>query len=106
MADMNSNTPLLSMSNIYKSFGEVEVLSDVNFEVGRNEIIGLVGYGPRKIHRVVDQPIDPVVQHQLPSVQIVACNPGDLDEFTIVTQRFNNLVTYTRHRMHIDHDVG
>ena len=43
MADMNSNTPLLSMSNIYKSFGEVEVLSDVNFEVGRNEIIGLVG---------------------------------------------------------------
>ena len=43
MAESNSNTPLLSMSNIYKSFGEVEVLSDVNFEVGRNEIIGLVG---------------------------------------------------------------
>ena len=43
MADMNPNSPLLSMSNIYKSFGEVEVLADVNFEVGRNEIIGLVG---------------------------------------------------------------
>ena len=43
MAEMNSNTSLLSMSNIYKSFGEVEVLADVNFEVGRNEIIGLVG---------------------------------------------------------------
>ena len=43
MADMNSKPPLLLMSNIYKSFGEVEVLSDVNFEVGRNEIIGLVG---------------------------------------------------------------
>jgi len=43
MADLNSNTPLLSMSNIYKSFGKVEVLTDVNFEVGRNEIIGLVG---------------------------------------------------------------
>ena len=43
MADMNSNTLLLSMSNIYKTFGEVDVLSDVNFEVGRNEIIGLVG---------------------------------------------------------------
>ena len=43
MAEMNSNTSLLSMSNIYKSFGEVEVLADVNFEVGRNEIIGLSG---------------------------------------------------------------
>ena len=43
MADKNSKPPLLSMSNIYKSFGEVEVLSDVSFEVGRNEIIGLVG---------------------------------------------------------------
>ena len=43
MAVENSDTPLLSMSNISKSFGEVEVLSDVDFEVGRNEIIGLVG---------------------------------------------------------------
>jgi len=43
MADLNSKPPLLSMSNICKSFGEVDVLSDVNFKVGRNEIIGLVG---------------------------------------------------------------
>jgi simple sugar transport system ATP-binding protein len=43
MAEMNSNTPLLSMSNIYKSFGEVNVLTKVNFEVGHNEIIALVG---------------------------------------------------------------
>ena len=43
MAVRNSKAPLLSMSNISKSFGEVDVLSDVNFEVGRNEIIGLVG---------------------------------------------------------------
>lgn len=43
MADKNSNTPLLSMSNINKSFGEVEVLTDVDFEVGNNEIVGLVG---------------------------------------------------------------
>ena len=43
MAVMNSNSPLLSMSNIYKSFGEVDVLTNVNFEVGRNEIVGLVG---------------------------------------------------------------
>ena len=43
MAEMNSNPPLLSMSNISMSFGEVKVLSDVDFEVGRNEIIGLVG---------------------------------------------------------------
>jgi simple sugar transport system ATP-binding protein len=43
MAAKNSNAPLLSMSNIYKSFGEVEVLTNVDFEVGSNEIIGLVG---------------------------------------------------------------
>jgi len=43
MVDKNSNTPLLSMSNINKSFGEVEVLTDVDFEVGNNEIVGLVG---------------------------------------------------------------
>jgi simple sugar transport system ATP-binding protein len=43
MADKNSNTPLLSMTNIDKSFGEVEVLIDVVFNVGHNEIVGLVG---------------------------------------------------------------
>ena len=43
MADKNSNTPLLSMTHIDKSFGEVEVLTDVDFEVGHNEIVGLVG---------------------------------------------------------------
>lgn len=43
MAAKHSNAPLLSMSNIYKSFGEVEVLTNVDFEVGSNEIIGLVG---------------------------------------------------------------
>jgi simple sugar transport system ATP-binding protein len=43
MVAMNSDTPLLSMSNIHKSFGEVDVLTNINFEVGRNEIIGLVG---------------------------------------------------------------
>jgi simple sugar transport system ATP-binding protein len=43
MADKNSNTPLLSMTHIDKSFGEVEVLTDVDFKVGHNEIVGLVG---------------------------------------------------------------
>ena len=43
MADTNSNTPLLSMTSIFKSFGEVNVLTDVEFEVGQNEIVGLVG---------------------------------------------------------------
>ena len=40
---MNSSTPLLAMSKIYKSFGEVQVLNDVDFEIGNNEIVGLVG---------------------------------------------------------------
>jgi simple sugar transport system ATP-binding protein len=43
---MNDNgmiAPLLSMTNINKSFGEVEVLTGVDFDVGKNEIIGLVG---------------------------------------------------------------
>lgn len=43
MADVNESTPLLSMQNIYKSFGHVKVLQGVNFEVGNNEIVGLVG---------------------------------------------------------------
>jgi simple sugar transport system ATP-binding protein len=43
MADNSKTTPLLSMTNIYKSFGEVDVLTNVNVEVGRNEIVGLVG---------------------------------------------------------------
>ena len=43
MADKNSHTPLLSMTHIDKSFGEVEVLTDVDFKVGHKEIVGLVG---------------------------------------------------------------
>ena len=31
------------MMGIYKSFGEVEVLKNVDFKVGNNEIVGLVG---------------------------------------------------------------
>jgi len=40
MPDKNA---LLDMIGIYKSFGEVEVLKNVNFKVGKNEIVGLVG---------------------------------------------------------------
>ena len=34
---------MLSMVNIHKSFGEVNVLNEVDFKVGLNEIVGLVG---------------------------------------------------------------
>jgi simple sugar transport system ATP-binding protein len=35
--------PLLRMVNISKTFGEVRSLRDVQFEIGRNEIVGLLG---------------------------------------------------------------
>jgi simple sugar transport system ATP-binding protein len=35
--------PLLRMVNISKTFGEVHSLRDVEFQVGRNEIVGLLG---------------------------------------------------------------
>lgn len=35
--------PVLQMKNISKTFGEVAALRDVNFEVGVNEIVGLLG---------------------------------------------------------------
>lgn len=37
--DMN----LVYMKNIYKSFGEVQALKGVDFEVGTNEVVGLIG---------------------------------------------------------------
>jgi len=36
MADNITTPPLLSMTNIFKSFGEVDVLTDVDFDVGKN----------------------------------------------------------------------
>jgi len=43
MTENNSTKKLVSMVNINKSFGKVEVLKGINFEVGYNEIVGLIG---------------------------------------------------------------
>ena len=43
MADGDMEKKLVSMMDIQKSFGKVEVLKGVNFLVGYNEIVGLVG---------------------------------------------------------------
>ena len=43
MAERNYARKLVSMVDIQKSFGKVEVLRGVNFEVENNEIVGLVG---------------------------------------------------------------
>ncbi|MGJ8454188.1 ATP-binding cassette domain-containing protein [Pseudothermotoga sp. U03pept] len=37
------NAPLVQMNGIKKSFGRVQALKGVDFEVGRNEIVGLLG---------------------------------------------------------------
>ncbi len=38
-----ANTPIIELKNIYKSFGETEVLTDFNLEVGEKEFITLLG---------------------------------------------------------------
>ena len=43
MADNKSDQTLVTMVEIRKSFGKVEVLKGINFNVGYNEIVGLVG---------------------------------------------------------------
>ena len=43
MAEKKKKNNLLQMKNIYKSFGEVQVLKGIDFDVGSNEIVGLVG---------------------------------------------------------------
>jgi len=43
MADNDYGRDLVSMVGIDKSFGKVQVLKAVDFEVGHNEIVGLVG---------------------------------------------------------------
>ena len=38
-----SDTPLLELRNVYKSFGSVQALTDVDFEVREGEVMALVG---------------------------------------------------------------
>src|SRR5512139_3647611 len=33
----------LELKNVSKSFGEVQALTDINFQLGRNEVVGLLG---------------------------------------------------------------
>jgi D-xylose transport system ATP-binding protein len=40
---VTSATPLLELRGVYKSFGSVQALSDVDFEVRRGEVMALVG---------------------------------------------------------------
>jgi D-xylose transport system ATP-binding protein len=40
---MNGNTPVLALKGVSKSFGPVQALSNVDFEVGPGEVVALVG---------------------------------------------------------------
>src|SRR5215472_2392887 len=40
---MSDETPLLELRNLTKSFGSVEALTDVDFEVRAGEVMALVG---------------------------------------------------------------
>jgi len=36
-------SPLIQLAGVYKHFGGITALENINFEVGRNEVVGLVG---------------------------------------------------------------
>src|ERR671918_2077827 len=40
---MNGDTPVLALEGVSKSFGPVQALSEVDFEVHSHEVVGLVG---------------------------------------------------------------
>src|ERR1044072_7158682 len=40
---MSGNTPVLALEGVSKSFGPVQALRDVNFEVHSGEVVALVG---------------------------------------------------------------
>lgn len=40
---VEQTTPLIRMKSIHKSFGKVKALYNVDFEIGLNEVVGLVG---------------------------------------------------------------
>ena len=72
----NINNNLLTMNNVYKSFGKVEVLNGVDFEIGNNEIIGLCGdngAGKSTIIKILSGILYPDSGH----VRVLNYNPWD-----------------------------
>jgi simple sugar transport system ATP-binding protein len=43
MSSNGNGTPIVKMEGIYKSFGHIDVLKGINFQVDKQEIVGLLG---------------------------------------------------------------
>jgi len=55
--------PLLKIENVSKNFGGLRALSDINFEIGRDEMVGLIGpNGPEiSLIRIITSVLKPPV---------------------------------------------
>ena len=43
MINWNKNKPIVSLKNVYKSFGPLEVLKGITFDVMKGEVICIIG---------------------------------------------------------------
>ena len=43
MSNWNKNKPIVSLKNVYKSFGSLEVLKGITFDVMKGEVICIIG---------------------------------------------------------------